>query len=513
MTGKLYGYKILAGVLLYSVLMNIGLVSVHAANTPTLNKKLTALISANSNNASIGIAVEQLSGPNSAMLYAHNQAIPFLPASTMKLFTSSVALENLGPEFSVDTSVYATGPIDSTGTINGDLILYGRGDPDLTSANISTLAMKLVALGIKHITGSIIGDSSYFDGPAYGPGWDATPSERTAYYSAEISALTVNENAVQILVTPGSEVGSTAIAMTADNLPIIQFQNSVLTTSRGTRSKIVVTRGASDNTVTLSGTIAKGSKPLSYVVAVHDPALLAAAYLSQSLSTYTITADKGIRSVDASAQAVNPFDTKSIQPLASIQSQTLASDLIIMNKQSDNLHAELWLRQVGRQLRDSGIYNTPTDSAFTKIAMINNQSVDQIGIAQIRDFAHNNGISENDLTIYDGSGLSSEDQVAPEATAAILSAVSSKPYFSVLLQSLPDAGIDGTLKNRLQSFSKGTVIIAKTGTLNSTNALAGYVIKMNNMIAFSIVVDRKVSLRPPTALVDSIAKIIGKYGF
>ena len=513
MAVKLNFSDIIVSIVLSSLLMNIGLLDAHAATTPTLNKKLSTLISANSGNASIGIAVERLTGTNSSLLYGHNQAITFLPASTMKLFTSSIALENLGPEFSVDTSVYATGPIDATGTLNGDLVLYGRGDPELSSMDIMTLATKLSALGIKHITGSIIGDSSYFDGPAYGPGWDTTPSERTAYYSAEISALTVNENAVQILVTPASEVGSTAVAMTADNLPIINFQNSVLTTSRGTRSKIIAIRGATDNTISLSGNIAKGSKSLSYVVAVHDPALLAAAYLSQSLSTFQITADKGITSMNASDRAVNPFDTKSIQPLASIQSQTLASDLVIMDKQSDNLHSELWLRQVGRQLRDSGIYNTPIDSAFTKIAMIDNQSVDQIGIAQIRDFAQNSGISENDLTIYDGSGLSSEDQVAPEATATLLSAIYNKPYFSILLQSLPDAGIDGTLRNRLQSFSKGTIIIAKTGTLNSTNALAGYVIKMNNMIAFSIVVDRKVSLKPPTALVDSIATIIGKYGF
>ncbi|MFL6229510.1 MAG: D-alanyl-D-alanine carboxypeptidase, partial [Pyrinomonadaceae bacterium] len=140
------------------------------------------------------------------------------PASNMKLYTVSAALDRLGPDFRFVTSIYADAKPDEKGRIKGDLLIYGRGDPSFATRfagggdyfkGVDELAARIVAAGVKRVDGNLVGDESYFTGAGLGAGWEWDDLQWE--YGAPISALTVNDNAVDIFVKPGAAEGAAAI--------------------------------------------------------------------------------------------------------------------------------------------------------------------------------------------------------------------------------------------------------------------------------------------------------------
>ena len=194
----------------------------------------------------VGIKVVSLD--TGRVLFDENSAKLLRPASNMKLYTVATALDRLSPDFRFTTSVYATGRLDG-GSVRGDLIIYGRGDPSLAARfsngdyfkAINDLADKIVAAGVKRVDGDLIGDESYFTGPQYGSGWEW--EDLTWYYGAEVSALTVNDNALDLFIKPNPQVGKPAIITTGPPDPLLTIINEVTTAPAGTRRQLVIDRG------------------------------------------------------------------------------------------------------------------------------------------------------------------------------------------------------------------------------------------------------------------------------
>ena len=216
--------------------------------------------------AMIGIKVVSLD--TGRVLFEDNARKLLRPASNMKLYTVTTALDRLSPDFRFTTSVYAAAQPDAEGTVQGDLTIYGRGDPSLAARfnngdyfkGIDDLAAKIAAAGVKHVAGDLVGDESYFTGPQYGSGWEW--EDLQWYYGAEVSALTVNDNALDLFVKPGPQVGTPALITTGPPDPLLTIANHVMTGAKGTKRELTVQRGLGGNIAVHVGVIGSIGCPL-----------------------------------------------------------------------------------------------------------------------------------------------------------------------------------------------------------------------------------------------------------
>ncbi|MBA3766078.1 MAG: D-alanyl-D-alanine carboxypeptidase/D-alanyl-D-alanine-endopeptidase, partial [Acidobacteria bacterium] len=207
------------------------------------------------------LAVKVASLDTGRTLFEETAGKLLLPASNMKLYTVAAALDRLSPDFRFKTSVYAARPPDAAGTVRGDLVIYGRGDPtfaaslnggDYTKA-IDTLAERIRASGLKRVEGDLVGDESYFTGAPHGFGWEWT--DLTWHDGAEISALTVNDNALDLIVKPGTNLGAACTITTGPPTPLITITNRTTTAARGARRDLIVYRGLGENVIEVSGSL------------------------------------------------------------------------------------------------------------------------------------------------------------------------------------------------------------------------------------------------------------------
>ncbi len=203
--------------------------------------------------AMIGIKVMSLD--TGRVIFEENADKLLRPASNMKLYTVSTALERLTPEFRFVTSVYAQTKPDAKGSLRGDLTIYGRGDPSLAARfnngdyfkGIDDLATRIAAAGVKRVEGDLVGDESYFTGPQYGSGWEW--EDLTWYYGAEVSALTVNDNALDLFVKPGAQPGAAALVTTGPPDPLLAIVNTVKTGPAGSKREITGSRDLKANSL------------------------------------------------------------------------------------------------------------------------------------------------------------------------------------------------------------------------------------------------------------------------
>src|SRR4030095_11817598 len=175
--------------------------------------------------AMIGVKVVSLE--TGRVLFEENAHKLLRPASNMKLYTVAAALDRLSPDFRFVTSVYAPAKPDASGGVKGDLTIYGRGDPSIAARfnsgnylkGIDDLAARIVAAGVKRVEGDLVGDETYFTGPPYGSGWDW--DDLQWWYGAEVSALTANDNALDLFVKPGLPLGAPAGVTTGTPSPLL----------------------------------------------------------------------------------------------------------------------------------------------------------------------------------------------------------------------------------------------------------------------------------------------------
>jgi D-alanyl-D-alanine carboxypeptidase/D-alanyl-D-alanine-endopeptidase (penicillin-binding protein 4) len=396
-------------------------------------------------------------------LYQQNADRYFVPASNMKLFTTALALAKLGPEYRFHTTLEANGKISSEGILPGDVALVGRGDPNLSNRKfpyelkeefdgppektLAELADNLAAKGVKEITGDVIGDDSYFPRERYPSGWEI--DDMVWEYGAAISSIVVDDNSVTLTLTPGEQAGSAVQAAVSPATPDFRVENNMVTSAADVKSVLTVTRDPGSNVVVVKGTLPAKSAPRKLVLAVEEPAQHAAAALKRLLE------DRGIK-VRGVARARHELAKTHEDPtvLAEHVSVPLGDAVKLINKISQNLHAEMLLRTVGRQ---NGVWASPDD--LMKVP---------------QDFYASAGIAPDDVIQTDASGLSRHDLVTPRAIVTLLAFAQKQPWFGIYYASLPVAAVDGTLVERMKDTPAAGRIHAKTGSVAHVQALSGF---------------------------------------
>lgn len=454
------------------------------------------------------VGVKAVSLDNGRIVFEENAAKLLRPASNMKIYTVAAALDRLTPDYRFSTSVFAPGKPDSAGVIRGDLRIYGRGDPSFAARfnngdyfkGINDLADRIVSAGVKRVEGDLIGDETYFVGPKYGSGWEW--EDLTWYYGAEVTPLSVNDNALDLFVKPGPAVGQPALITTGPPDPLLTIVNRVTTSAKGVRREISIHRGLNENTITITGSIPLEDRGYTAGVGISHPALLFVYLLRNSLAQKgvvvtgksRVTGEVAIPSL-SSAPSVAQEEVASIQspPFSMISAQTL--------KPSQNLYTELILRTLGKS------------SPLPTTIAISNPTSEQLGLEAVRSFLKTAGIRPEALVLDDGSGLSRGDMITAEATVQLLTFMSKHRFANVFRDALPIAGVDGTLRNRMRGTPAENNLRAKTGSLSSAASLAGYVTTAaGEKLAFSIMVNnypREVD--PRAACIDPIAVLLASF--
>lgn len=435
--------------------------------------------------AMIGIKVTSLE--TGKVLFEENANKLLRPASNMKLYTVAAALDRLSPDYRFVTSVYAPARPDAAGIVYGDLTIYGRGDPSIGAPfndgdylkGIDDLAARIVAAGVKRVEGDLVGDETYFTGPQLGSGWEW--EDLTWYFGAEVSALTANDNSLDLWVKPGAQVGSPAVITTGPPDPLLTIVNRVVTAEKKTKRELTVYRALAGHELVVSGSIALDDKGYSGSVAISHPALLFVYLLRSALAQRgVIIAGKSRTAapVVSPGPADNHVALAGLTELTTLQSPPLSLIAAQTLKRSQNLYTELLLRTLGKV---SAAPTTPANA---------NRTSETAGIEVVRTFLQEAGIGSPTLVQTDASGLSWHDMVTAAATIQVLTYMHGHRYASVFREALPIAGVDGTLANRLKGTPAENNLRAKTGTLSSASSLSGYVRDAaGEELAFSIMVN------------------------
>lgn len=459
--------------------------------------------------AMVGIKVTSLD--TGRVLFEENAGKLLRPASNMKIYTVAAALDRLSPEYRFSTSVFAPARPDSSGVIRGDLRIYGRGDPTIAARfnggdylkAIDDLAARIVSIGLKRVEGDLVGDETYFVGPKYGSGWSW--EDLTWYYGAEVTPLTVNDNALDLFVKPGPAVGQPALITTGPPDPLLTIVNRVTTSEKGVRREIAIHRGLNENTIIISGRIPLEDRGYTAAIGISHPALLFMYLLRSSLAQKgvvitgksRVTGEVAVPSVPSASSVSAGVEIVTLQspPFSLIAAQTL--------KPSQNLYTELILRTLGKL--------TPPPATMT--TAIFNQTSEDLGIEAVKSFLKAAGIRPDALVLNDGSGLSRNDMITPDATVQLLVFMSKHRFANVFREALPIAGVDGTLRNRMRGTPAENNVRAKTGSLSSAASLAGYVTTAaGEKLAFAIMVNNYPrEFDPRAACIDPIAVLLASF--
>jgi len=421
-------------------------------------------------------------------LFEQNPDRYFIPASNMKLFTTAYALSVLGPDYRFHTTIETRGVIAPDGTLSSDLVLVGRGDPNLSNRKhpftlkeefdgapervLAELADAVVARGVKAISGDVIGDDSYFPRERYPNGWEI--DDMVWQYGAAISAIVVNDNTVTLTLTPGLEAGTPVSESIEPPTGDFHVENDVKTSASNVKADVTLKREPGDSVVYVTGTLPANSAPRKLVLAIEEPALHAAALLKRLLDQRGVAVNGQARARHEtlplperqSACCGGSSDPSTSTVLAEHVSAPLSDSLKLVNKISQNLHTEVLLRAAATE----SCRRTPAASGGLNCSTLPPDFFPQAP----SDFYKTGGIPEGDVVQTDGSGLSRHDLVTPRAVVALLRYAAKQPWFSTFYDSLPVAGIDGTLEDRLKNTLAAGHIHAKTGSVEHVRTRSGY---------------------------------------
>ncbi len=437
-------------------------------------------------------------------VYGRNAGQLFIPASNMKIYTTGVALDLLGADYRWRTSAYAGTQPDATGTISGDLILYGRGAPDLVAqarkdssdGSLTRLADDLYQRGIRQVRGDVIGDESYFRGETLGDGWPWTDLQW--YFGAEASALSVNNNEVGLSILPPAKTDVLPLVSVNDGENYVSIQNSLTVVKPGEQMTIGIHRGLSDNKVRIWGEVPLGGGGFGARLSVQNPSLWAARLFLKALQDRGIKVQGTAQKRDARQPPNERFDPSAAIELAFVSSKPLSEIVKDTNKASINLYAELILRTLGRER--GSLVSTPVPAGRER-------GDDGAGLEVIRLWLSRTGISTAGLALHDGSGLSRLNLVTPESISRLLVSLSKTAAGPVFRASLPISGRDGTLGGRLGKI--GDRVLAKTGALTYTTSLSGYVTAAGGeVLAFSILCNDQTARGSATRVIDQMVSIL-----
>ncbi|HEY6443807.1 MAG TPA: D-alanyl-D-alanine carboxypeptidase/D-alanyl-D-alanine-endopeptidase [Candidatus Acidoferrales bacterium] len=428
-------------------------------------------------------------------LYDLNSDHYFAPASNAKILTTALALATLGSDYRFRTTLESQGVLRSDGHLSGDLALIGRSDPDISNRKfpysvrveregpaeepLAEMADRAVAKGLREVDGDIVADDSYFPYDPYPAGW--TVGDLFFKFGAPISAIDFNDNTVTIEVQPGARMGEPATILTEPRAAIDTMSYEIATGAAGGESEFAVVRQPGPQFILLRGTVPLNASPVKLDLAMTRPAETSGLALKQLLEARGVKITGGVRA----EHAPPPENTPSGEPIiphvsvspssepanATILvehiSQPLSQIVCVTNKESQNLHAELLLRAVGRER--TGVGSTAA------------------GLQVERAFLKAAGVADGDVLLSDGSGLSPGDLVTPRAMVTLLRYAAMQRWGRDFISSLPVAGVDGTLQYRMNKLAASGRIEAKTGEIEHTRALSGYATTMRGeRVVFAI---------------------------
>jgi D-alanyl-D-alanine carboxypeptidase/D-alanyl-D-alanine-endopeptidase (penicillin-binding protein 4) len=454
--------------------------------SPALNARLDEILRTTAASRGFwGIEVAEL--PSGRIFFSRDAQHLFHPASNMKLFTTAAGLEKLGPDFVFRTRVESEAGPDAQGRVQ-KLYLVGRGDPSFCDdaspplwnpgeaknhpcPTLQKLAEQTRARGVLEVSGPLIADDSYFLWQPYIHGWAA--EDLLWGYGATISALAWNSNALVLGIKPALKLGEAAQVWLAPLTDYYQLNNSLQTSGAGTESRLLVERGLDSMRLDVWGQIPLGAGETSERVAIAHPAQLVGELFRQALEEAGVTVRGGVQvrevtRFEAAKAPQPPAQLSSLVALAEHHSPPLREIVKLTNKESRNFYAEMLLRTLGRELNHRGGLED--------------------GLKVLIEFAQQVGAEQGETVFADGSGLSRDDLVTPDTLVKLLIHMATGPAFAVFLDTLPLAGVDGTLAGRFKGTRAEGKIHAKTGTLEQVNALSGYIdLPSGKRLAFSII--------------------------
>lgn len=415
----------------------------------------------------------------------------FIPASNTKMFTTAAAYATLAkldqPDAAGGTAVRIEG---------GDVILVGAGDARMSSADdcmidcLATLA-DAVAAKTRRVR-DVIGDDSLFPDQRWSPGmsWNNIPTRS----GTGISALSLDDNELPMLVRPTAPGKPPAVELR----PYYTVENRALTLAAG-KTDLSFDRDPNDKVLRLTGTILAGAEPERIRLGIDDPAHYAAWRLKAMLEArgVRVTGEAGVRRRRL-APADNPEVRKGTPParppeqptLARLTPPPLADDIRLINKVSQNLHAELLLRRVGLRRGTGSIAD---------------------GVAEIRAMLDTAGVPRTAYDFSDGSGMSTYNRISPRGTVKMLQWIAAQPWGAAWRDTLPTVGSEGTLSRRFKGGALEGRLFAKTGTLNATNALSGWLVaKSGRTLIFSMIANDIPADAGASRILDATLELIAE---
>jgi D-alanyl-D-alanine carboxypeptidase/D-alanyl-D-alanine-endopeptidase (penicillin-binding protein 4) len=445
-----------------------------------------------------------LMGRDGRQLYGRNADRMFVPASNTKLVVSAVAAALFPPDWTVQTSLYADGPVEGA-VLQGDLVLYGRGDPTMgvrcysvdTTApgacdtdpflRLRQLVGEFRSRGITTVTGDLVGDGSWFDGELVNGDWESY--DLNWWYAAPVSGLGFNDNSLDFTYTPGRSIGAPATIRFTPDFGTVAFENRTRTVAAGQPTTIDFYREPGTLHVWAEGDVALDARGGNEYFALPDPDLFTAWALRSVLADSGIAVQGATRSTTDSARYSAARQRGS---LADVASRPVKEWIFPVLNSSQNWFAEMLLKQLGRQFGEGGSWRGGL--AVERRFLIDSMHVDSTQFA-----------------LRDGSGLSSSNLVSPQAFATLLTWMRRHPRFEYFADGLPQSGQRGSLKTRFVETPLEGRVRAKTGSISRVNTLSGYIELPGRTLIFSVQANNHtLGSRVMIPQIDSLVVQMGK---
>jgi serine-type D-Ala-D-Ala carboxypeptidase/endopeptidase (penicillin-binding protein 4) len=411
------------------------------------------------------------------IIYKRNVDKLFIPASNMKLFTSTAALLLLGPNYNYETEFYVNGDLEK-GVLKGDLIIQGSGDPTISNRFYGGSKTKifedwadsLKAKGIWIIGGNILGDDSVFDNHGLGTGW--TLDYESSWFASPSGALSFNDNTIEIKVEP-TEINYPAKISLNPDTKYVTVISKVITGDEESQNSISVERLRGTNIINVTGVIRKDSKSYVENLSISDPTMYLLTVLREVFEKKGIVVKGNIGGLENSDKKIIEDDLTLVYRHRSVSLNSILKEL---NKNSNNFYAEQLLKTIGLELYNYGTVEN--------------------GVKACKELFNTMGISPDNMIMADGSGLSRLNLISPRQIVNLLSYMYKSEVYSNFYESLPIAGVDGTLINRMKKTSAENNVRAKAGYNTNVSAISGYLKTVSGEpLVFSILVNN--FLAPP----------------
>ncbi|ONI69569.1 D-alanyl-D-alanine carboxypeptidase/D-alanyl-D-alanine-endopeptidase [Kribbella sp. ALI-6-A] len=459
-----------------------------AAPTGLQQQLDTLLADARFQGSQVGLVVRDAT--TGETLYDRAGGTRLLPASNTKLFSSTAAMDTLGPDYRFHTDVLATAPVRG-GQLHGNLYLKGYGDPTALESDYVALAKQVAQAGVRRIDGDLVADDTYFDHVRLGDSW--AWDDEPFYYSAQISALTLAPNTdydsgtAIVESRPGSTVGAPVSLKLVPATSVIKLVSTATTGAAGSANTLNIERDHGTNVVRVTGSVPAGSSVGTEWVTVWEPEVYAADVFRRALAAQGVRVDGRIK--------VAATPVASARRLARDESMTVGELMSPFMKLSNNMHAETLVKAMGAVAKADGSWSS--------------------GLGVVTDYARSVGVDTSKIRLSDGSGLSRKVNVTAQSVTDLLIAAQKEPWFAQWYAALPIAGnpdraIGGTLRSRMAGTPAANNVHAKTGSLTGVTALSGYVsTKDGRKLVFSMISNNY--LTSPRSVEDAVAVTLASW--